>query len=300
MLKGALVKTVTKDGLELQGFWSDQKSDIAVFHTHGTAGDFYTHQFIETEGERLSSAGISFLTANNRGHDVYADIRKHVDSKVEWASVGGGFEKFEDCVLDIDSWVEFLLKNGIKKIILQGHSLCQKAMYYQHIKHHPNVIGQILISPQNDAGYMYYKLGEKKYKEINRKIKHMVKSGKGSEKLPPELCLISAVTSAQMYFGYLTEEGTGNLTPYHNPESPNWHVLEKTKSPLLVVFGGSDVYMKPSVKTAAKLMKEKAKSAKSISVKIIPGAPHSYIGFEAKLAKIITDWINLYNFRIRN
>ncbi|OGK15664.1 hypothetical protein A3H80_02235 [Candidatus Roizmanbacteria bacterium RIFCSPLOWO2_02_FULL_37_19] len=70
MLSGQLATTITKDGLELKGFWVNKKSDIAVFHSHGTSGDFYTHNFIELEADKLSKQGISFLTANNRGHDV--------------------------------------------------------------------------------------------------------------------------------------------------------------------------------------------------------------------------------------
>ena len=48
-MKGELVRTITSDGLELVGFFSDQKSDITVLHFHGTAGDFYTHKFFVNE-----------------------------------------------------------------------------------------------------------------------------------------------------------------------------------------------------------------------------------------------------------
>ena len=126
MLSGQLAKTITKDGVELQGFWVDKKSEIAIFHSHGTAGDFYTHKFIELEGEKLSLENISFLTANNRGHDVFADLRKHSPDKVEWIQIGGALEKFEDCIFDIEAWLDFLETKGVKKVILQGHSLSQK------------------------------------------------------------------------------------------------------------------------------------------------------------------------------
>ncbi|PIQ72556.1 hypothetical protein COS50_02615 [Candidatus Roizmanbacteria bacterium CG03_land_8_20_14_0_80_35_26] len=290
-MKGELVRITTKDGLELVGFFIDKKSDIAVLHFHGTSGDFYTHKFVEVEGEKLAKENISFLTANNRGHDVYADIRKHKNGKVEWTQIGGGFEKFEDCLLDIDAWIDFLIKRGIKKIILQGHSLSQKILYYQYVKKNPNVIGQIHLSPQNDDGLMYYALGEKKYQEINKKIKQIIKEGRGNEVLPKEYSPVSYVTSAQMYHGYLTDYGAGTLTPYHNPQSKNWQVLEKTTDPLLVIFGSKDAYMKPSSETAAKLMKEKAKSAKSVMVKLIKGATHSYLCYEKELVEIIFDWI---------
>lgn len=119
MLQGSLVKTITSDSLELAGFWMDQKSDIAVFHSHGTAGDFYTHKFVEVEAEQLASQKISFLTANNRGHDVYADIRKRNGEQIDWAQIGGAFEIFEESLLDIGAWVEFLSDRGIKRLFFR-------------------------------------------------------------------------------------------------------------------------------------------------------------------------------------
>lgn len=287
-MKGELVRIITSDGLELSGFFMDQKSDLAVLHFHGTAGNFYTHKFIEVEGEKLSKEKISFLTANNRGHDVYADIRKHKNGKVEWTQIGGGFEKFEDCLLDIDAWINFLVKRGVKKIILQGHSLSQKNLYYQYIKKNPKLIGQIHLSPQNDDGLMFYSLGEKKYREINKKIKKMIEEGRGNEVLPKELSPVSYVTSAQMYYGYLTNYGVGTLTPYHAPNSNNWKIISQVKQPILVTFGSEDIYMKPSVDEAAKIIKEKNKK---VDIAIIRGASHSYLGYEKELVEIILNWI---------
>ncbi len=291
MLDGSLVRTKTIDGLELVGFWSDQKSDIAVFHSHGTAGDFYTHKFIEVEGEQFTKEKISFLTANNRGHDVYADIRKHTKKGIEWTQIGGGFEKFEDCIFDIAAWLDFLTKRGVKKVILQSHSLTSKILYYQHHKHDKRVVGQILLSSQNDAGLMFYALGKEKYEKTNDEINTMVKEGKGNTLLLKELSPVSYKTSALMYAGYLTEEGPGTLTPYHSPNSSQWKVLEQTKEPLLVVYGGADAYMKPSVTIAVQQIKKHAKSTKGLTVKVIDGASHSYIGYEKELVSTIVYWV---------
>ena len=291
MLKGNLVKTITSDGLELAGFWVDKKSEIAVFHSHGTSGDFYTHKFIENEAEKLSSLGISFLTANNRGHDVFADIRKHKHGNVEWAQIGGAFEKFEDCLYDIDSWLNFLTNQGVKRVILQAHSLTQKILYYQFNKKDRRVIGQIHLSPCNDAGYMYYLLGEKKYRETNREIERMVKEANITKLLPKELSVVCPM-GALAYYGYLTEDGAGNLFPYHNSESPKWKLLNVTQEPILAIFGGSDGFIKPSIKEAAELFKKKAKSTKDVTVEVINGASHSFVGFEDKLVRMITIWVN--------
>jgi len=295
MLSGNLVKTVTSDGLEHKGFWMNQKSDIAVFHSHGTSGNFYTHEFIEKEGEILAKRGISFLTANNRGHDVYADIRKHAKGKVEWVSGGGGFEQFEDCLIDIKAWLDFLVKEGVKKVILQAHSLTQKILYYQWKKKDKRVIGEIHISPCNDAGLVKTRSGEKRYKEINNLVKKLIKDGKGNELLPKE-CFVVCPMSALAYYGYLTEEGSGNLFPYHDPKSKKWKALESIKEPILAIFGEDDIYVNGScrennAKFVSKLFQSKAKSSKKVTVEIIPHTNHSYVGNENELCLRIAHWL---------
>lgn len=270
----------------------DQKSDLAVFHSHGTAGDFYTHQFIEDEGKRLAEMGISFLTANNRGHDVYADIRKFENGSVSWAHVGGGFERFEDCIFDISAWLDFLSAQGVKRVVLQAHSLTQKILYYQHLKHDPRVVGQIHLSPCNDAGFMLHLLGEQKYGETNKMVAKLVAEGKTSELLPKELAVVCPMGPLP-YLGYLTEEGMGNLFPYHKADSTKWSMLAGTTDPLLAIFGGADGFIKPSIDEAAKLFRDHATSSATTSVEVIPNAPHSYVGYENNLTSIISTWLSL-------
>ncbi|PIY69213.1 hypothetical protein COY90_01980 [Candidatus Roizmanbacteria bacterium CG_4_10_14_0_8_um_filter_39_9] len=293
-MEGQLVRTITSDGLELAGFFVRGKSDIAVLHIHGTAGDFYTHKFIELEGHLLSKKKISFLTVNTRGHGVYADIRKHVKGKIEWFPCGGGFETFEDCILDIQAWIDFLTKQGIKKIILQGHSLgAQKVLYYQYKAKNPQVVGQIHLSPQNDAGYMLIKYGDQKYGEIDQTIKKLIKDGKGRDLLPPELSIICPM-SATTYSGYLVEDGAGTLHPYHNPHSKNWNAFEDIKEKSLVVFGENDTFINHSCKSKsvkAIVAVLKSKKIKDLTVKVIKEANHSYIGTEGRLIKAISDWL---------
>lgn len=294
-MEGQLVKTITSDGLEHKGFWIDNKSDTAVFHSHGTSGDFYFHQFVEDEAQMLSKKRISFLTANNRGHDVYNDMRKHVNGKVEWAAGGGGFERFEDCLLDISAWLDFLTKRGIKKVILQAHSLTQKILYYQWIKKHKRVIGQIHLSPCNDAGMVKLRVGEKRYDEINKLVVNLIKKGRGNELLPKE-CFVVCPMSALAYFGYLTEQGPGNLFPYHDSLSSKWKALASINEPILATFGENDIYINGSCKEndprfVAGLFQKKAKSSKKASAVIIPKSNHSYIGTEKVLISAISIWL---------
>lgn len=292
MIQGSIVKTISSDGLEHTGFWVDCKSDIAVFHSHGTAGDFYTHAFIQQEAQQLSSLGISFLTANNRGHDVFSDIRKFNKGKVEWVQGGGAFEKFEDCVLDIGAWVDFLEERGVKRIILQGHSLGpNKNIYYQYKKHDPRITGFIHLSPQNDAGLMKHVFGKKKYNKVNQMIHEKLKEGKEKEMLPKEFAVVCPM-SVLGYSGYFIEEGVGNLFPYHNPDNDNWQVLHSVKEPQILIFGETDSYIKPSVVRAVEIFRSKVTNPSLLTTQIIKGASHSYVGYEKKLVQIITNWIS--------
>lgn len=292
-MKGELVKVVTADGLELKGFYSDQKSNLTVLHFHGTNGDFYTHEFVEQEEEKLAKEKISFLTVNNRGHNVFTDIRKHKGSKVEWMTVGAGQEKFEDSLFDIEAWINFLIKRGAKRIILQGHSLGpNKNIYYQTKNKNKYIKGLIHLSPQNDAGLMKSKLGSKRYKEVNLMIEKMLKNNNGKEMLPKELeeiCPISALS----YSGYFIENGVGNLFPYHNPENKNWTVLNNIIEPQLLIFGEKDPYIKPSTKEAVEVFKTKINKNGKLKTKIIKNASHSFLGYEKELVKIIFDWLKV-------
>lgn len=293
MLLGNLVKTVTADGIELQGFWIDKKSEIAIFHSHGTAGDFYTHKFIEVEGEKLPALGVSFLTANNRGHDVYADLRRHKKGKIEWVQIGSGFEKFEDCIYDIDAWLNFLEKQGVKKVILQGHSLGpNKNVYYQAKNNNKSIVGFIHLSPQNDAGLMKSVLGSKRYLEVNQMIEQRLRDGLEKEMLPKKLQVVCPI-SVLAYAGYFIEKGKGNLFPYHNPDNQNWKILNKIKEPQLLIFGEKDPYIKPSVKEAVSVFQLKVSKSSRLENVIIKNAGHSYVGQERELVNIIFNWVKI-------
>ena len=137
---------------------------------------------------------------------------------------------------------------------------------------------------------MYYLLGEEKYKETNKMIKQMIESGKEKEMLPKELAVVCPM-NALAYYGYLTEDGAGNIFPYHDKNSQKWKLLSGIKEPLLAVFGGSDGFIKPSIKEAAELFKKHAHSSKTAVVKIIDGAPHSYVGYESQLTFSLLVWI---------
>lgn len=121
-----IVKVTTNDGYLLHGlfFEPETKNKLVVIHIHGSAGNFYFNDFYPYLAKLSNDLNIAFLATNNRGSEVY-----NIEKGSKYA--GAAIEIFEECLLDIDAWIEFAITKGYKKIILEGHSFgTNKIQYY--------------------------------------------------------------------------------------------------------------------------------------------------------------------------
>lgn len=120
-----IVKVTTNDGYTLHGFFSPvNHTNLILLHTHGTGGNFYGNDFYGPINRAVNKSGISFLATNNRGSGIY-ELENGLPPS------GISLEIFEDCLKDLDTWIEFALKRGAKSVILEGHSFgIGKVAYY--------------------------------------------------------------------------------------------------------------------------------------------------------------------------
>src|SRR5687768_4830798 len=107
-----LVRTVTRDGLRLDGALAAAKSEragaTAAILLHGVAANFYTSSTFEPLIPRLQSLGIAALSVNTRGHDsVFGASLGMVRRRL-----GAAYETVDDCRHDVAAWVEFLKGRG--------------------------------------------------------------------------------------------------------------------------------------------------------------------------------------------
>jgi alpha-beta hydrolase superfamily lysophospholipase len=127
MLPVYLTKIKTRDGVTLEGIavLPRRKSNTALVWLHGLSSRFSSGQTLIKElSAACQKSGIGYFKFNNRGHDI---VNRDLPEKLG----GAGFEKFEDCVLDIRAMLNFAGNLGYKKIILAGHSTgANKALYY--------------------------------------------------------------------------------------------------------------------------------------------------------------------------
>ena len=125
-MENPLVKVVTSDRYPLHGLLLKpaKKTKTIIIHMHGSAGNFYQNTFYPFLFEMANDLGVSFLSTNSRGTGVY-------DVEVGTKYRGAAIEIFEECLLDIDAWIEYALGLGYTNIILEGHSFgTNKILYY--------------------------------------------------------------------------------------------------------------------------------------------------------------------------
>lgn len=124
-MKQELVRMTSMDNLEMVGilYKPEEKSKKIVIHVHGLCGNFYENRFIDILAKTYTNKGYSFLTFNNRGTNYVSELLKGDDCEI----IGGCYERFKDCILDIEGVIKYAKENGYNEIILEGHSYgCNK------------------------------------------------------------------------------------------------------------------------------------------------------------------------------
>ncbi|MEK6864152.1 MAG: DUF1749 domain-containing protein [Nanoarchaeota archaeon] len=290
-----IVKVITKDKLVLHGILIESnKSCKIVINIHGSASNFYEEQFFENMAIDLPMKGFSWLSANNRGNSVLTHT---------WQKTGSAVEKFEDCLKDIDAWIEFALNKGYSTIVLQGHSLgTEKIVYYMNKgKYKARIAGIILLGFSDSYGNALkfmerLKCKEELFAEANRRIKQ----GKGQQFLTTQWYCHAGILpkSAESFISQFSDNS--ELSKAFPFRLKKLDFYSKIKTPILavisdngrttganVVKGGSEHTML-TIKDAVALLN---KSNSRTKAKIIHGTNHDFEGKERELTKIVSDFL---------
>lgn len=278
----------TKDGLRLDGllFAPEGEAKAAVLHLSGRAGNFYANGFLDAMARIYTDNGLALLSVNTRGHDHIADFR--VGDTREIKRIGQAFEIFEECVLDIGAWVEFLKNRGYKKIVLQGHSQgAAKLVYFLGEAPCLEIAAMVLMSPADAPGLLRKYQPESFARNLAR-AKEMIADGRGEELLPEKIrdwYYISAKT-------YANEMGGGRTDIFPIFANGDFSRLENIKIPVLAFYGENEDILIYSAQKDLEIIAPHLKNKKSKTV-IIEGADHTYFDKENEAAKLIAAWINV-------
>ncbi len=288
-MKGEFCRFVTRDGLELHGFWSAAgvRPKTALVHVHGWDGNFYENRFIEHACRAALANGMSFFTFNNRGHDYVADLLR--PKKNDYVQLGGIYETMADSELDIEAAIGFCLGRGAKRIILQGHSHgAVKAALYASSRQDRSVVGLVLLSPSDDLGMIRARL-ERRYPAALRIARRLMASRHGRTLMPG--WVLEYPVSAQTFLDCF---GPGSVTAMFNvsrTDRREFPELGRITAPVLLAVGTEQEAFVGNARQFVEGVGLQLDNAASFVGCVIEGAPHNYLGHEVNLGRILKRWL---------
>lgn len=290
-LKGELVNFRATDGAVLAGFLCRPKSrsKVAIIHLHGLNSAFYRSLTVKL-ASKLVAHGISLMSIQQRGSYNEVVLKTYKKGRSSRLMAGGCYEKFEDCVLDIEGAIKYLKGIGIRRIYLQGQSTgCQKSVYYAMKKRDRSVKGLILLAPGDD--YNGWKAGVLSRSGKNE-FRSMVAFAKSMLKKDP------MATMATKYKGvrysarrFLSFADLKNVEArIFNYDSPKMNEFGSVTIPILAVVGSRDEFLTKPAKEYLRLLGKNTSSSDFTGL-LIKGSDHGLTGREIEVAGLISQWI---------
>jgi dienelactone hydrolase len=269
-----LVWIESEDGIRLDGVVirpaARGSRPVVVVHVHGFTGRF-SHPAHVLVGRGLARHGVTSVSGNNRGWAFGETTQRRAGPVV----IGSGWERFEECPLDVGAWVSFAAGLGFEAVVLLGHSFgAPKAVYYQAVRQDPRVRALVLASP-----------GRARLPEIDPGVlaqaERLVAEGRGTDLLPWGSFRDGAL-SAQTLLDH------ARLDPFgvRSAEAP----VGRVRCPILAFYGSEE----PAVGTPVELelIRRNAAAAARVDTRMVAGADHSYAGRGPEVADLIAEWLD--------
>lgn len=284
-----IVTTNTQDRIILHGqlFESPNKENI-IIHIHGMAGDLYINSFYSAMEKNYPENGWSFLTTENRGTH---SVTQFNTTDGECINIGNAYERFEDCVYDIQAWIDKAKELGYKRIWLQAHSLApSKVVYYLKDKGTDDIKGLIFLSPSDNLGESLSKDIVESHYNCLKEAQELQKQGLGSQILKNKLadCYIF---SADTYTNMFGENSNNNIFNYR--ENKPWDIAKEIKIPIIAFTGTKDEAMIAVIDPYRAMQKLESEFVNSPSIEtyVYEDGVHDFTGFGEDVTKKILNFI---------
>lgn len=282
-MRQKLVRINSIDGIEQPGilYTPINTTEKIVIHVHGLNGNFYENRFLDILAETYTNNNYAFLTFNNRGRDFITELLKDDGTTI----IGGSFERFKDCLLDIEGVVNWVKEKGYKEIILEGHSYgCNKVLYYYNQKKDKSIKKIVLLAPCDIPSEAKKFLKPEEYKKAKIEATDLVDQGCERQLIDFSVMANGKIAAGTYYYDFLPN-GENDFIKYSDGKNGKSEVLNSIDIPVLVVFGSSDecVLTEP-----IDIVKEYLKNnINDCNVQVIEGANHSYTNKYKELGDVI-------------
>lgn len=282
------VRFKASDGVDLRGWFSDGKGDIAVIHIHGMSGNGYENYFLDNLRAMFTKNAIAFFPIDTRGSGIintFAQTGK-LSKWGEGDKLGGScFEIFEESVADIAGAINLLKTRGKSKFILTGHSLGgSKVVNYLVSKKSPEVIAAVLLAPTDMVGWAST---DPKNVSYLAKAHKLLEKNKGTKLVAAECWLDETPLSAQTYPSICAPGRPVDIYG-HEGVAP----LSKLTTPTLIAYGDSDIGIQKVDGSYNKWFTRTTKiKHPNTEIAMVSKASHSFSGFEDKLTIIVEKYL---------
>jgi pimeloyl-ACP methyl ester carboxylesterase len=285
-----IVKTRTSDGYHFTGLLSEPTSDPKgiIIHIHGMAGNIYLNSFYQAMHDQYPENGYAFLAGELRGSST---VQEFITDDGE-GICGNAYERFEDCILDIQAWIDFAKELGYMNIWLQAHSLGpSKLAYFITQTRSEDVNGLIFISPSDMLGLVHDEAGAKDHAKLFPEAGQLVSEGKGSTLLSHPLWGILKL-SAATYLNFFSNTSNTAIFNY-NSLGLGWDVVNAIDKPVLAITGTKDDGIVPvmDAHAAMKLLEEELKNSPKVKTIVYDGAEHGFDGFPEEIVRDVMGFV---------
>ena len=230
------VRCITNDNINLIGFLygSENKNECWNLIFPGVDGNIITNEFINEMGIMLSENNQKLLCCHHRGSfQIYSS--NPLSSTEIGKTIGSAFEKFDDCIYDIESWIKYALDNGAKKVNLLAHSHgCNKLIYYlsQNKNYYKYIDKLIFLSPLD----LYTRMNNRRdVEELYKKAK--IDESKGE--LDNFICCGFFYKNISSFYDMMENSNINNF-PMMSLTNNDFSVFNSIKKEKYIIYGGDE------------------------------------------------------------
>lgn len=282
MKRVKIIDVKTKRGDELCGCWyGEDFKDTCVIITNGTGGNIFENKFLRDVGENLEMNNISFIYAHNSGAFHRIDTPTN-----NGKPIGNTYDLFDNCIEDLQAYIDFVKSQGYKHIILGGHSYgTNKVIYYLSKKQKEKIDKYILISPTDTLNLKETeKLSAEKLLPIALRYKE---ENRLDELLPYTFDNYNLYT-ARAFLDFINNPHSKNLPIYSR--HGDFNQLKKINQIGLYVMGENDGYAFGNTLKHLQKINENSKNKNNI-IKVINNCGHTFKDKSKELFNVILKFI---------
>ena len=277
-----IIDVETKRGDWLCGCWYGENfRDICVIITNGNCGNVFENKFLRDVGENLEKNNISFIYAHNSG------AFHRIDTLTKNGQpIGNTYELFENCVEDLQAYIDFVNDCGYKHIILGGHSYgANKVIYYLSKNQNEKIDKYILISPTDTLNLKESeKLSAEKLMPVALKYKQ---ENRLDELLPYPFDNYNLYT-ARAFLDFINNPNAKNLPIYS--KNGNFGQLKQINQVGLYIMGENDSFAYGNTLKHLQTINENSKN-KDNNIKVIDYCGHPFKNKNYELSKAILEFV---------